>query len=152
MKYLSSPEPHTAYIGVSNDNQEVFFDLFKGAMESIGVQYCRMLDSDFSTQDKVFIEKADLILLAGGDVAKGWDVIQVKRLKDVVIKRYSEGAVLIGVSEGAIQLGLYAADANIGGEYRIFDTFQVIPYIIGVHEENKEWSDIKTFVETRILF
>lgn len=146
LKYISSPEPHAAYIGASNNNQKVFFDLFKDAMESIGVQCCRMLGSDFSAPDKDFLEKADIILLAGGDVVKGWDIIQSTGLKTAILKRYSEGAVLIGVSAGAVQLGLCAADTNIEDIYRIFDTFQIVPCMIGVHEEREEWSKLKSLV------
>ncbi len=146
LNHVSSPEPYAAYIGVSNDNQEVFFELFKSAMESIGIRHYRMLGLDFSTQDKKILENASMILLAGGDVVKGWNVIQSTGLKEVVLEKYSEGTVLIGVSAGAVHLGLCAADSNRGDIFRIFDTFQIIPYIIGVHEEQVEWSDLKTLV------
>jgi hypothetical protein len=35
--HVSSSEPNAAYIGASNGNQVLFFDLFESAMESIHI-------------------------------------------------------------------------------------------------------------------
>ena len=76
LNHVSSPKPHAAYIGASNGNQKVFFELFESAMEGIGIHNCRMLGLDFSDQDKDFLEKVSIILLAGGDISKGWEVME----------------------------------------------------------------------------
>ncbi|MGD9159697.1 MAG: Type 1 glutamine amidotransferase-like domain-containing protein [Desulfobacteraceae bacterium] len=146
LNHVSSPKPHAAYIGASNGKQEVFFEIFESAMEGIGIHNCRMIESNFPDQDNDFLEKSDIILLAGGDVVKGWDVIQSTGLKSAILKKYGEGSVLIGVSAGAVQLGLCANDSNTGDLSSIIDTFQIIPYIIGVHEEKEEWSNLKSLV------
>lgn len=146
LTFVSSPEPHAAYIGASNDNQKEYFELFESAMEGIGIHHCRMLGLDFSDHDKTFLEKASIILLAGGDVVKGWGIINSTGLKDAVLKKYSQGTTLIGVSAGAVQLGQCAVDSDIDDSTSIIDTFQIIPCIIGVHEEKEEWAKLKSAV------
>jgi len=146
LTYISSPEPHAAYIGASNDNQKEYFELFESAMEGIGIHHCRMLGLDYSDHDKTFLEKASIILLSGGDVVKGWNLISSNGLKEAVLKKYSQGTILIGVSAGAVQLGQCVVDSNIDDSTSIIDTFQIIPYIIGVHEEKEEWANLKSAV------
>jgi cyanophycinase len=69
---LDNSNPKAAYIGASNGDQPEFYSLFVAAMEVTGVSNCRMVPSQPSREDILFIEDADLILLAGGDVEKGW--------------------------------------------------------------------------------
>ena len=76
-------------------------------MESIGIHDCRMILSSFPSIDESFVNEADIILLAGGDIERGWEVFTQVGLAELIIKRYREGTILMGVSAGAVQLGLY---------------------------------------------
>lgn len=149
LKYVNEVEPKAAYIGYSNNNQPEFFEIFRSGMESIGIKHCRMLEEDFSNDDKQFVNEASLILLAGGDVVEGWKKIESTGLKDIVLKRFSEGAVLIGVSAGAIQLGLRATGGAPASESDSTSNFQILPFIVGVHEEADDWVELKAQVLSR---
>src|SRR5690349_15486987 len=61
-----------AYIGASNGDDPEFYSIFVAAMEGIGVFDCRMIPSVMSEADLVFLNNAEIILLAGGDVEAGW--------------------------------------------------------------------------------
>jgi cyanophycinase-like exopeptidase len=104
-------------------------------MEGVGVFDCRMIPSAVSKADIAFLNAADIILLAGGDVEAGWRVFLNNGLSDHIVRRYFEGATLIGVSAGAVQLGLccLAADGSL------IETFKLVPFIIGAHEESNNW-------------
>ncbi len=52
-----------------------------------------------------FLERADLILLAGGDPAAGWRALEASGAAAVIAERYRAGAILVGISAGAVQLG-----------------------------------------------
>ncbi len=52
------------------------------------------------------------------------------------MERYYAGAVLIGISAGAVQLGLKG-----WSEDEVFDTFRLVPFVIDVHDE-PAWSGL----------
>ena len=74
---------------------------------AIGISGRRMIDSSFGPDDRAFLERAQLIVLAGGDVRLGWNTFEKTGMKDVILGRYAQGAVLVGISAGAVQLGRY---------------------------------------------
>ena len=141
LKYVSSQNPKAAYIGYSNGNIKDFYDIFQSAMEGIGIQCCRMLGEDFGDEDKAFVEDVSIILLSGGDVAQGWNKIADTGLKELVLKRFSEGAVLIGVSAGAVQLGMGTVSES--GSNDAMDTFQILPFVVGAHQEAEDWKGLR---------
>ncbi|HYX25560.1 MAG TPA: Type 1 glutamine amidotransferase-like domain-containing protein [Thermoanaerobaculia bacterium] len=124
--------PKAAYVGASNSDLPEFYELFLAAMAEIGVRDCRQIPSRPGDADLAFLGEADLILLAGGDVRRGWQVFAETGLKDKVVERYYAGAILVGVSAGAIQLGLKGWSAE-GDE--VFDTFRLVPFVVDVHDE-----------------
>ena len=65
---LDSAKPSAAYIGASNGDQPEFYNLFVGAMESMEISDCRLVASQPSREDILFLENAGLIVLSGGNV------------------------------------------------------------------------------------
>jgi cyanophycinase len=124
-----------AYIGASNGDNPDFYAIFVSAMEGVGVIDCRMIPSVISEPDLAFLNHADIVLLAGGDVEAGWRVFLTNGLSEHVVRRYFEGASLIGVSAGAVQLGL----CGLAADGSIIETFELVPLIIGAHEESDNW-------------
>ena len=114
-----------AYVGASNGDDPDFYAIFVGAMEGVGVSDCRMIPSAVSEADLAFLNDADIILLAGGDVEVGWQTFLTNGLDRHIVRRYFEGATLIGISAGAVQLGL--------------GYLKLVPFIIGAHEESTNW-------------
>jgi len=124
-----------AYVGASNGDQPEFYEIFISAMEGAGVFDCRMIPSAISEVDIAFLNAADIILLAGGDVELGWRVFLTNGLSEHIVRRYLEGASLICVSAGAVQLGL----GCLGADGSLIETFKLVPFIIGAHEESDDW-------------
>ena len=124
-----------AYVGASNGDHPDFYAIFVAAMEGVSVLDCRMISSAVSEADLAFLNDADIILLAGGDVELGWRTFLTNGLNKHIVRRYLEGASLIGISAGAVQLGLcwLAADGSL------IETFKLVPFIIGAHEESNNW-------------
>ncbi len=137
-RLLETESPKAAYVGASNGDAPEFYRLFQGAMEGIGIGDCRMIPSEPSEGDLEFFEAADLILLAGGDVERGWRTFETNGLKQKVVERYYAGAVLFGVSAGAVQLGLHGFRVAEPGAVELFETFKLVPLLIDAHQE-PEW-------------
>jgi hypothetical protein len=136
-----------AYIGASNGDQPEFYDIFLAAMSSINVHDCRMIPSNPSPDDYGYLDVADLILLAGGDVGRGWDVFKGNGLKERIIEYYYGGALLMGVSAGAIQLGLKGWREPLATPEDVIDTFRLAPFVIDAHDE-PEWRRLSQIVLT----
>jgi peptidase E len=149
LSHVSAPEPTAAYVGYANGNQAEFYEIFQSVMASIGIQTCQMLDESYTKCDRDFIATASVILLAGGDPLAGWKKIVSTGLKDDLLKRFSEGAVLLGVSAGAVHLGLSAQGDDGDDSKKGVDTLQIVPFIVSAHDEANEWSGLKSQVLSR---
>ncbi len=131
-------EHKAAYIGASNRDNPDYFEIFRQAMDQIDVKSCQMIPSKPRSEDLVFLSVADIVLLAGGEVRLGWEVMLGNGVADVIKDRYTHGATLIGISAGAIQLSMKAFEGN-----RAYDTLQLVPFLIDVHDEANDWSEFR---------
>jgi cyanophycinase len=133
-----------AYLGASNGDLPEFYDLFRAAMDLMEITDCRMVPSQPSPEDRAFLEQADLLLLSGGDVERGWSVFEQNGMKELVARKRYDGILLIGVSAGAVQLGMGAL-SNAPQPQKI-ETFRFAPFYIGAHDEKNEWWDLRALV------
>jgi cyanophycinase len=143
---IQSESPKAAYLGASNGDNPDYYSIFEAAMENVGISDCRMIPARPSADDESFLNEADIILLAGGDVEKGWNTFQQNGLSEVIARRYYEGSLLIGVSAGAIQLGLVGWPESGESAGTLFYTFKLVPWIIDAHDEDRGWESLKKAV------
>jgi cyanophycinase-like exopeptidase len=130
-----------AYIGASNGDIPAFYSIFEGAMDAVSITEHRMIGSAYDADDREFLERAQLILLAGGDVQRGWSTFETTGMKQEILARHAQGAVLIGVSAGAVQLGRHTiAETGDSSSLELLDVFNLVPAIIDVHDEHREWA------------
>lgn len=142
---VDNKSPCAAYIGASNGDDSRFFDLFCAAMDEIGITHRAMINSCFVDKDRASLAAADIVLLAGGDAERGWKIFNAVGLKDAILDRFFQGALLIGVSAGAVQLGL-GAYASRDSDF-FFNTFGLVPFFVGTHEEDGYWHNLCRAVE-----
>jgi len=135
-----------AYIGASNGDRPEFYEIFEAATqaaaEAVGVTpELRMIGSAFTAEDRAFLERADLILLAGGDVRLGWETFRRTGIKDVILERYSQGAVLVGISAGAVHLGRHGiVDTPGSTTTELLDMLNLVPAVVDAHDESNDWA------------
>lgn len=135
-----------AYIGASNGDAPEFFELFVAAMDGINLHKSRMIRAAFRSEDRAFLESADLVLLAGGDADAGWQIMRSTGMDAVITRKYYAGAVLVGVSAGAMQLGMGWFDKRGGGAS---DGLKLVPHYIDFRSERDDWRDLRSLVEIR---
>lgn len=133
--------PSVAYIGASNlDNLDIYDSVFMSAMQQVHIGECRMIRKHSDLDGANFLENADVLLLAGGDVETGWRAFEDNGLKDIIPRRFREGAMLIGISAGAVQLGRGSFSSNGSA---LLSTFGLLPFYVGAHEERDGWSILR---------
>lgn len=145
--YTGPGAPRAAYLGASNGDNPDFYAIFLAAVEGIGPAECRMIPAVPSDEERAFVRAADVILLAGGDVAAGWRAFEASGMRDLVERRYREGAVLVGVSAGAVQLG--TAGWPEGEPDAAFATWGLAPFVVDAHAEDDEWAALRAVVQAR---
>jgi hypothetical protein len=128
-----------AYVGASNGDEPAFYSIFAGAMEGIGVTEHRMIRSSFDAEDRAWLGSSDLVLLAGGDPVRGWRIFEQSGMREVITGRYFEGATLLGISAGAVQLGWAAGPADAEPTL----TFRLVPAILSAHDEENDWRELR---------
>jgi cyanophycinase-like exopeptidase len=143
---VTRDSPRGAYIGASNGDAPEYYSIFEAAMAGVGVGNCRMIVSSFPPEDQSFLNEADIILLAGGDFERGWNVLVETGMREFVVRRYYEGAVLMGVSAGAVQLGLCGLSERGESAAELLATFGLIPFVVDAHDEGREWGRLRRTV------
>ncbi|MGE2816107.1 Type 1 glutamine amidotransferase-like domain-containing protein [Mycobacterium heidelbergense] len=136
-----------AYIGASNGDRPEFYEIFEAAMDAIGITERRMIDSSFEPDDRAFLAGAQLIVLAGGDVRLGWNTFERTGMKDVILSRYANGAVLVGISAGAAQLGRCGI-VEAAESIELFDVFGLVRMIVDTHDERAEWARLSRAIQS----
>jgi cyanophycinase len=138
-----------AYIGASNGDRPEFYGIFEAAVEAIGITDRRMIDSSFGPDDRAFLERAQLVVLAGGDVRLGWNTFATTGMKDAVLDRYAQGAVLVGISAGAVQLGSHGiVEIPESRTTGLIDVFRLVPAVIDTHDERAEWARLSRTIHS----
>lgn len=141
--------PSAAYIGASNGDRTEFYGIFEAAMDAVGVTDRRMIDSSFGPDDRTFLDRAQLIVLAGGDVRLGWNTFEKTGMRDVISSRHAKGAVLVGISAGAIQLGRYGIVETPNAErMELLDVFDLVPLVVDAHDERAGWARLSRAIQT----
>lgn len=131
-----------AYLGASNGDEPAFYEIFTGAMELLGLAERRFVRTAPAAADLDFLRRADLVLLAGGDVLRGWTALAASGAAALVAERYRAGALLVGVSAGAVQLGHGWLPPEAS---ELFPTAGLLPFLVDAHDE-PEWVRLRSAV------
>lgn len=148
LRPTTTQPPTAAYIGASNGDLPVFYELFVSAMAGIQIRDCRHIPAQPTAADRAYLAQADLILLAGGDPWRGWAAMQTNELSAGLGMCYRRGTVLVGISAGAMHLGQLAWPEQGSPTPRSVATLGLVPYIVSAHAE-PEWRDLRLIMRER---
>jgi cyanophycinase len=139
--------PDVAYIGASNGDSPEAHAIFEAAVEQVAIGRTHWVRAGFSPVDREFLKAADVIVLAGGDVEVGWNAFNRTGLRELIESRYREGAVLVGVSAGAVQFGKYASVSDGNSGQKLVETFGLLDVIVDVHDESRDWQALSATIQ-----
>jgi len=132
-----------AYIGAANNDRPEFYQIFTSAFSIFEGLECRHVKKEFTAEDQRFLNEANLILLAGGDVYRGWQIMKETGMGQAIVSRYYQGAYLIGVSAGAVHCGL----ASLTEQGDLLELLKCLPFMVDVHQEQESWERLKKTIE-----
>jgi hypothetical protein len=122
------------YLGASNGDDPRYYAVFAAAMELAGIADHTHVTARFRRGERAALEAADVVVLAGGDAELGWRAFERSGILEVLAQRRAAGAVLIGVSAGAAQLG----GGGLGA----------LPHWVDVHDEAAGWQRLRQRVRS----
>lgn len=135
-QHFSGRNLRVAYIGAANDHQREFFDLACAALQTL---FGQPVPCDFvRAAEDIPAQPVNLLMLAGGNVSRGWEFLQqpaVRAWVSGVLE--SPAALVIGVSAGAIHLARGCDPELPQPVAQMY--LNAFPHFIAVHEEQQGW-------------
>ena len=131
--HCAADAPRMAYLGASNGDEPAFFELFRDAAAASGPVECRHIPAQPNAAERAFLTNAEVILLAGGDAERGWRAFVATGIDAELRAVCDRGAVLIGISAGAMQMGA--------------GMLELVPALIDVHDEKNGWSTLRAALQ-----
>lgn len=134
----------TACSGASNGDRPVFYGISEAAVDEIGIPERRMIDSSIGPDDRAFLDRAQV---SGRRGAPRLEDVRDNRHEEVILDRYAQGAILAGISTGAVQLGRGIVDTVEFLAPGLLDVFSLVPMVIDTHDEQTEWIRLSRTVQ-----
>ena len=158
---------NAAYFGATSYDKQDYFEIFKEAartLDFLDEQIIHVSANNARNQQDLVGQRSALILLSGGDTRAGWHVMQSSGLATAIRRAAAEGAVIVGVAAGAVQMGLdgyemrsIASPFFMGTDNNLpmsspdtrsapnpsFPTLGIVPYVLGAHDEEHDWYDTR---------
>ncbi|MCG8670052.1 MAG: Type 1 glutamine amidotransferase-like domain-containing protein, partial [Pseudomonadales bacterium] len=139
--FTNQQSSFAVYIGAANGNEPAFYEMAQEAFSSLGIAESVFLKSGLEDLQKHQNKIPSVILLSGGDVQQGWQLLSQPDIRNWLLNCYHRGCLLLGISAGAIHLtNALDIDSNIT------PLLNLLPVIPLAHEENEDWPG-----ETRYL-
>lgn len=150
---VSVRSPQVAYLGAANGEHRGWFCQTARALEKryrAAVAHARVGDEAENAEARRIVTESDVIYASGGDVELLAERMRASGLDEVVRARHRAGALLIGVSAGAIGLTSYWVRFPDDDEPlalpRRFPCIGALPVAIDVHDEASDWEELRALL------
>ena len=150
---LAGARPLVAWIGAANGDQRAWYErVAKVLRERYGaeVEMARTI-GDFDTgETRQIIDAAQMIYLGGGDVALLAERVRALGVDEQIRRRHREGALVVGVSAGAIGLTRYWVqfpDDNLELEHPTrYACIGALGIAVDCHDEESDWEELRALL------
>ncbi len=132
---LDTPHPKAVYLGACHGDDPAQYMIFTSAMALAGIVDCHAIPTEPGPEDLQRLSRSNLILLAGGNPGRGWAAFENHGVTELIQRRYREGALLMGISAGAILLGALGWEGERPTVEGLFPALGLVPMVISVHED-----------------
>jgi cyanophycinase-like exopeptidase len=157
LRLTGKSAPLALYIGAASNDNRQFAAAVSTLLETAGAH--RVLWPKLTGRKKErarareALEQADLVFVGGGDVEAGVDALRDANLVDDLRAAARRGAVLAGISAGAIMLGerwiRWPNAAARDDEAETFACLGLVPCSLDTHGEGDDWSEARSFAAVR---
>ena len=144
---LAPKHPSVAWIGAAHGDTPGGFERTAALL---GKRYgAKVLHAHCDSADEArkIVAGADAIYLGGGDVRLLIDRLRAAALDETIRRRHADGAVVLGVSAGAIGLTPSWIDfPDEEGPPVRFSCVNAVAIAIDVHDEESDWEELRALL------
>ena len=153
---LAGARPLVAWVGAANGDQRAWYErVAKVLRDRYGaeVELARTVPTvEFdAAETRSLIEAATMIYIGGGDVGLLAERVRALGLDEQIRRRHREGALVVGVSAGAIGLTRYWVqfpDDNFEIEKPTrFSCIGALEVAVDCHDEESDWEELRALLE-----
>jgi cyanophycinase-like exopeptidase len=142
--------PSIGYVGAASDDDEGFFDRLAGLFRENGAGEVKhaLLASDGAdlSAAKTALMNSDMIYISGGDVGRGMQVLNERRMTGFLAGLYRQGKPFFGLSAGSIMLAkewVRWRDPDDDATAEIFPCMAFVPVLCDTHDEQGGWEELR---------
>jgi len=151
---LAGAKPLVAWIGAANDDSRGWFERIAKVLRArygADVRHARTVAVDEPTlaESRRLVEEASMIYLAGGDVERLAERARALGLDEQVRRRHQAGALVVGVSAGAIGLTRHWVRFPDDGSDDFptrFPCIGALALAVDCHDEESDWEELRALL------
>jgi peptidase E len=145
--------PSIAYVGAASGDSRPFFSMIADHMRGCGAGEITLapLAGRWTKPEKTraILESADIILVSGGDVEAGMEILEERRMLPFFRDLHRAGKAFFGISAGSIMLArewVVWDDPDDDATASILPCMGLADVICDTHAEEEEWAELRVLV------
>lgn len=144
---LAGARPLVAWVGAANDDSLPWFERAATVLRQRYGADMRRVRTSLPDDSQRLVDEAPVIYLPGGDVSLLSERLRALGLAERIRRRHAEGALVIGVSAGAIGLTRWWVDFPEDGRapYR-FPCIGALDLAVDCHDEQSDWEELRALL------
>jgi len=154
MESCGVPNPSIAYIGAASGDNKQFFSMIARFLRAFGasdVVLAPMAGKRVKIEKtKAILQSADLILVSGGDVEEGMEVVGERGMLPFLRELFDGGKPFFGISAGSIMLAkewIVWDDPNDDATASALPCMGFAPIICDTHAEDEGWEELRALLK-----
>lgn len=144
---LAPKNPSVAWIGAAHGDTPGGFERTRALLAKRYGATVLHAHADRVDEARQIVSGADLVYLGGGDVRLLTDRLRAAGLDEALRRRHADGAVVLGVSAGAIGLTPAWIDfPDEEGPPVRFPCLGAVAVAVDVHDEESDWEELRALL------
>ena len=145
---LAGARPLVAWVGAANDDSLPWFERAATVLKQRYGADMRRVMTSIEDDSQRLVDEAPVIYLPGGDVSLLSQRLRALGLDERIRHRHAAGALVVGVSAGAIGLTRFWVEFPEDGRapYRI-PCVGALGLAVDCHDEESDWEELRALLE-----
>jgi len=147
------PRPSIAYVGAASGDNQQFFLMISDYMRECGAGQVTLAPLAGRRvkieKTRAIVESADMILVSGGDVEAGMEILEERQILPLLRERYESGKSFLGISAGSIMLArqwVLWEDPDDDATASAFPCMGLAAILCDTHGEDEGWEELRTLL------
>jgi hypothetical protein len=145
---LAGARPLVAWIGAANQDSRPWFERAAQVLRPRYGADMHMVRTAFADESQRLVDDASVLYLPGGDVSLLSERLRALGLDERIRRRHADGALVVGVSAGAIGLTRWWVEFPDDGRppCRI-PCIGALDLAVDCHDEESDWEELRALLD-----